>query len=112
MSDQTSRADSDVMRAILNPASIAIVGASNDPTKLTGRPIAHLQRYGYSGAIYPINPRSDIVAGLKSYPAAADLPEAPDLGMVLVGANRVAATPPTPSTAAGSATSGCRERPS
>ncbi|MCR4265157.1 acetate--CoA ligase family protein [Nitratireductor sp. ZSWI3] len=75
--------------AILNPKSVAVVGASNDPRKLTGRPIAHLQRQGYAGTIYPINPRYETIAGLKSYACAADLPEAPDLGLVLVGAGRV-----------------------
>ena len=77
------------MQAILNPASVAVVGASNDPAKLTGRPIAFLQKQGFAGAIYPINPRYEEIAGLKSYAAVADLPEAPDLGLVLVGAHRV-----------------------
>lgn len=78
-----------VISAILYPKSVVVVGASNDPTKLTGRPIAFLQGQGYKGAIYPINPRYGEIAGLKSYASAADLPEAPDLALVLVGANRV-----------------------
>jgi acyl-CoA synthetase (NDP forming) len=78
-----------VISAILNPKSVVVVGASNDPAKLTGRPIAFLQGQGYKGAIYPINPRYSEIAGLKSYASAADLPEAPDLALVLVGANRV-----------------------
>ena len=78
-----------VIQALLNPASVAVVGASNDAAKLTGRPIAYLQGQGFGGRIYPINPRYDAIAGLKSYASAADLPEAPDLGLVLVGANRV-----------------------
>ena len=77
------------IHAILNPKSVVVVGASNDAAKLTGRPIAYLQGQGYGGTIYPINPRYDEIAGLKSYASAADLPEAPDLGLVLVGANRV-----------------------
>ncbi|WP_193187366.1 acetate--CoA ligase family protein [Nisaea sediminum] len=77
------------MRAILNPACVAVVGASNDPAKLTGRPIAFLQKHGYAGAIYPVNPRYEEIAGLRSYANVADLPEAPDLGLVLVGAHRV-----------------------
>ncbi|MWB77998.1 CoA-binding protein [Pseudooceanicola sp. 216_PA32_1] len=77
------------MQAILNPASVAVVGASNDPAKLTGRPIAFLQKRGFAGRIYPINPRYEEIAGLKSYADIADLPEAPDLGLVLVGAHRV-----------------------
>lgn len=78
-----------VIDAILNPKSVVVVGASNDPAKLTGRPIAYLQRHNYAGTIYPINPKSDTVAGLKAYASARDLPEAPDLALVLVGANRV-----------------------
>lgn len=78
-----------VISAILNPKSVVVVGASNDSAKLTGRPIAFLQGQGYNGAIYPINPRYEEIAGLKSYASAADLPEAPDLALVLVGANRV-----------------------
>ncbi len=78
-----------VISSILNPGSVAVVGASNDASKLTGRPIAYLQSQGYEGAIYPINPKGGEIAGLKCYASAADLPEAPDLGLVLVGAHRV-----------------------
>jgi acyl-CoA synthetase (NDP forming) len=77
------------IKALLNPASVVVVGASSDPTKLTGRPIAYLQQHGYQGRIYPINPRSDAIGDLKCYADARTLPEAPDLGLVLVGANRV-----------------------
>jgi acyl-CoA synthetase (NDP forming) len=77
------------VQALLNPASVVVVGASSDPTKLTGRPIAYLQQHGYQGRIYPINPRSEMIGDLKCYPNASSLPEAPDLGLVLVGANRV-----------------------
>jgi acyl-CoA synthetase (NDP forming) len=78
-----------VISSILNPRSVAVVGASNDASKLTGRPIAYLQGQGYEGPIYPINPKGGEIAGLRCYPSAADLPEAPDLGLVLVGAHRV-----------------------
>lgn len=77
------------IKALLNPASVVVVGASSDPTKLTGRPIAYLQQHKYQGRIYPINPRSDAIGDLKCYADARTLPEAPDLGLVLVGANRV-----------------------
>lgn len=75
--------------ALLNPASVAVVGASSDPSKLTGRPIAYLKKHGYQGRIYPINPRYDAVGDLTCYADAQALPAAPDLGLVLVGANRV-----------------------
>jgi acyl-CoA synthetase (NDP forming) len=78
-----------VMNILLKPASVAVVGASTDPKKLTGRPIAYLQKHGYQGRIYPINPRADEVLGLQSYDDPRNLPEAPELGLVLVGASRV-----------------------
>ncbi|MCZ4431915.1 acetate--CoA ligase family protein [Agrobacterium sp. SOY23] len=78
-----------IVHAILNPRSVVVVGASNDSAKLTGRPVAYLQRHNFSGEIYPINPRYETIAGLKAYADPRDLPAAPDLGLVLVGADRV-----------------------
>lgn len=77
------------LTSLLNPSSVAIVGASADAKKLNGRPIAYLQAHGYKGAIYPINPRYERIGDLACYGDAASLPEAPDLGLVLVGASRV-----------------------
>jgi acyl-CoA synthetase (NDP forming) len=55
-----------MLGSALNPASVAIVGASDNPHKVGGRPILYLQRYGYRGAIYPINPARSIVQGLPA----------------------------------------------
>jgi acetate---CoA ligase (ADP-forming) len=74
---------------LFRPRSIAIVGASADLDKLTGRPLAYLQRYGFTGTIYPINPRRDSISGLPCYPDVKSLPAAPDVGIVLLGAERV-----------------------
>jgi acyl-CoA synthetase (NDP forming) len=74
---------------LFRPSSVAIVGASPDPANLTGRPIAYLQRHGFAGKIYPINPRYQEVADLRCYPDALSLPQVPDVALVLVGANRV-----------------------
>jgi len=74
---------------LFHPRSIAIVGASADLDKLTGRPLAYLQRYGFAGTIYPINPRCDSIAGLTCYPDVKSLPAPPDVGIVLLGAERV-----------------------
>jgi len=74
---------------LFNPRSVAVVGASADPTKLTGRPIDYLKRHGFAGAIYPINPRYQELAGLACYPAVSALPVPPDVGLVLLGSDRV-----------------------
>lgn len=72
------------LRAALAPASIAVVGASDNPHKVGGRPILYLKRYGFRGAIYPINPGRAEVQGLKAYAGIGDLPEAPELAVIAV----------------------------
>jgi len=72
------------LRAALAPASIAIVGASDNPHKVGGRPILYMKRYGYRGTIYPINPARAEVQGLKAFPDLAALPVAPEMAIVAV----------------------------
>jgi acyl-CoA synthetase (NDP forming) len=73
---------------LLNPRSIAVVGASGDPEKLTGRPVGYLQKFGFRGEIFPVNPRLPSIGGLTCYPDVRSLPVAPDVGLVLVGPER------------------------
>jgi acyl-CoA synthetase (NDP forming) len=72
------------LRAALAPKSIAIIGASDNPHKVGGRPILYMKRYGFRGTIYPINPGRKEVQGLKAYAAIGDVPEAPDLAVIAV----------------------------
>ena len=74
-----------MLEAALSPRSIAVIGASENPHKVGGRPILYLQRYGFRGAIYPINPARPSVQGLRSFARLEDLPEAPELAIVAVG---------------------------
>lgn len=77
------------VRALLQPRSVAIVGASPRLESLSGRPLANLVERGFRGTILPINPRHDSIAGLPCYPDVASLPQAPDLALVMVGADQV-----------------------
>ena len=70
---------------LLSPRSIAIVGASDNPNKIGGRPIHFMQRFGYRGKLFPVNPARSEVQGLKSYPNLQALPEAPDCVLLAVG---------------------------
>jgi acyl-CoA synthetase (NDP forming) len=74
----------DTLRAALDPKSVAIVGASQDPNKIGGRPLHYLGRHGYSGVIYPINPNRDEVQGRKAYPGLSALPDAPEVAIIAV----------------------------
>ncbi|HYI83905.1 MAG TPA: CoA-binding protein, partial [Acetobacteraceae bacterium] len=78
----------DAIARLLRPDSVAVIGASADPTKMTGRPVGYLQKHGFAGAIYPVNPRAASIGELPCYPDVAALPEAPDVGLVLVGPER------------------------
>ena len=79
-----SLANDDRLSAALDPQSIAVIGASENPEKIGGRPIKYMLRAGYKGRLYPINPNRPEIQGLKAYPDIASLPEAPDLVIVAV----------------------------
>ncbi|WP_454753845.1 acetate--CoA ligase family protein [Cupriavidus necator] len=76
-----------IQRLVL-PCSVAVIGASADPSKTAGRPVSYLRKHGFSGAIYPVNPKVESIDGLRCYPDIASLPEVPDVGIVLLGAER------------------------
>jgi len=69
---------------IMHPRSIAWVGASNNPTKMGTIQLLCLKHINFPGPIYPIHPEEKTVIGLKAYPSAADLPEVPDLAVLIV----------------------------
>ena len=71
---------------VLAARSIAIVGASDEPDRIGGRPIAYMLAQNYAGAIMPVNPRRATVQGLRAYASVAELPEVPDVGVVAVPA--------------------------
>jgi acyl-CoA synthetase (NDP forming) len=81
----------DAIARLLNPRSIAVVGASGDPEKLTGRPVGYLKKFGFRGEIFPVNPRLPAIAGLTCFPDVRSLPAVPDVGLVLVGPERAEA---------------------
>lgn len=77
------------MRSLFAPRSIAVVGASNDPDKIGGLPVANLIRSGFSGEIYPINPGHDVVQGLRSYTSVSAVDGDIDCALILVRASEV-----------------------
>ena len=66
---------------MLSPRSVAVIGASADPKKTSGRPVAYLQKHGFSGRIMPVNPKVDRVGELPCYADVASLPEVPDVAV-------------------------------
>ncbi|MBU8918527.1 acetate--CoA ligase family protein [Bacillus sp. FJAT-29953] len=70
------------LEALFQPKSIAIIGASPDSNKLGGRPLNYLQRNGYKGQIFPINPNYNEISGLKCYSSLLDIVEDIDLAII------------------------------
>ena len=66
-----------------------VVGASADEAKPGGRTLAFLQRYGYLGRIYPINPRRSEIAGLPALASLEELPESVDLVIFAIAVAQV-----------------------
>ncbi len=73
----------------LAPDSVAVVGASTDPTKRGYKAMVGLIKEGYAGAIYPINPRADMILGVKAFPSIDALPGPVDLALICTPANTV-----------------------
>ena len=74
---------------LFNPRSIGILGASSDPNKMGGRPLAYMQRFNYPGKIYPINPRYDEIAGVPCFSSIKDVPGDIDVLMVIIPAHLI-----------------------
>ncbi|HYF20712.1 MAG TPA: acetate--CoA ligase family protein [Ramlibacter sp.] len=79
MSDQP-----DWVRAAFEPASVAVIGASDQPEKIGGRPIKYMLQHGFAGRILPVNPQRREVQGLPCWPDVDALPQVPELAVVAV----------------------------
>jgi acyl-CoA synthetase (NDP forming) len=78
------------VKRILDPASIAVVGASSNATKPGGRLFHYLLKHGYKGSLVAVNPGAHEIMGRPSYPSLAHLPEVPDLVCIMVPAEAAA----------------------
>ena len=76
------------LEALFQPRSVAVVGASEKPT-VGRRVVASLDRIGFTGAIYPVNPAYPSVLGHACYASVVELPEAPDVGVFCLGHARI-----------------------
>lgn len=70
-------------RALLAPRSVALIGASDDPSKTAGRPLRFIRQAGYEGTVYPVNPNRDTVQGEAAYRRLSDLPSVPEHAFIL-----------------------------
>ncbi len=80
------RAEARSVHNVLHPRSVAVIGASTDPTKIGHAVLLHLLRGNFAGPVYPVNPEARSVRGVRAYPAVTDIPDDVDLAVVAVPA--------------------------
>ncbi|MFE6610821.1 GNAT family N-acetyltransferase [Amycolatopsis sp. NPDC057786] len=74
---------------LLHPKSVAVIGASTDPTKIGYVALTNLLSADFAGTVYPVNPEHKSVRGVRAYPSVVDIPEDVDLALVAVPAEAV-----------------------
>lgn len=80
----------DRLNALFAPTSVAIVGATDDASRIGGGLILHfLKRHGFTGAIYPVNPKRETVQGLPCFSTLAAVPGPIDLAIMAIPAKAV-----------------------
>ncbi|MFO7665649.1 MAG: CoA-binding protein [Desulfobacterales bacterium] len=77
------------LQRFFNPESVAIVGATNNPLKMNFRVLQNLVHLEYEGKIYPVNPNTSEILGIKTFARLQDIPESIDLAVIAVPANKV-----------------------
>ncbi|MHB8844853.1 MAG: acetate--CoA ligase alpha subunit [Nitrospirota bacterium] len=80
-----------MLSALFEPRSIAVIGASADPKKVGHAVLNNLIRFGYQGGLYPVNPSGGEILGRQACAKIADLPEPPDLAVIVIPAKFVPA---------------------
>jgi acetyltransferase len=77
------------MRELFEPASVAVIGASPDRTKVGNIILGNMIESGFQGPLYPVNPRYDEVMGLRCYPRVTDVPGPVEMAVIVVPAKAV-----------------------
>ncbi|MCC7083218.1 MAG: acetate--CoA ligase family protein [Burkholderiales bacterium] len=81
--------DPEAVHRLLNPYSVAVIGASDDSEKFGGRAIEYLVKFGFPGIIVPVNPRVASVRGIRAYPSVSQCPHAIDVALIAAPVNHV-----------------------
>jgi acetyltransferase len=77
------------LRPILAPKSIAVIGASRRHGSMGQQVVHNLLSYGFTGAVYPVNPNARAICGVHAYASVTDLPAPADLGIIVVPRDHV-----------------------
>jgi acyl-CoA synthetase (NDP forming) len=74
----------DLAQALFAPRAVALIGASGDASKNTARPQRYLEKHGYAGKVFPVNPTRSEIFGVKAYRRASEIPEPVEHAYILI----------------------------
>ncbi|MHA6621071.1 bifunctional acetate--CoA ligase family protein/GNAT family N-acetyltransferase [Pseudonocardia sp. DLS-67] len=83
------RAEARSVHNALHPTSVAVIGASTDPSKIGHAVLANLLRGNFTGPVYPVNPATRSVRGVRAYASVTEIPDEVDLAVVAVPAANI-----------------------
>ena len=83
------RAEARSVHNLLHPRSVAVIGASLDPTRIGHAVFANLLQTGFTGPVYPVNPHVRSVRGVRAYASVTEIPDEVDLAVVAVPADDI-----------------------
>src|SRR5690606_31460858 len=91
MSGDTGCMTLSTVHTLLNPDSVAVIGASDDSAKWGGSILSLLRKFDYPGIIYPINPKGGVIQGLQAYPSVEAIGQSVDVAVLAVPQERTRA---------------------
>jgi acetyltransferase len=77
------------LKYLFHPRSVALIGASTEQNKLSGRPFRFFREFGYAGSIYPVNPKYSEIGGDPCFAKLSDIPGEVDLAVITLPATAV-----------------------
>ncbi len=77
------------LNSIFKPKRIALIGVSDNPSSVGGITLRNLVGGGFTGVVYPVNPKREAVFGIPCYPNVKSLPKTPDLAVIMTAAKFV-----------------------
>jgi acetyltransferase len=77
------------LKTLFQPRAVALIGASTEQNKLSGRPLRFFREFGYAGKVYPVNPKYQEIAGMPCFANLSDIPGEVDLAVITLPAATV-----------------------
>ena len=78
------------IRHVMTPRSVAVIGASRQPGSIGQLVFQNIMDAGFTGVVYPVNPKADAINAVKAYPSVLDVPGEVDLAIIIVPTQFVA----------------------